>query len=104
MTVSTHYKTERQARERILKEIGSGSILSINGKLCIFPVDRGHEKGAEFHVITENAIIHIYNQKSRKYVTSLIARPAQLLRYGVDIPKEVLEKAREHMRKGYNEI
>lgn len=104
MTVSTHYKTERQARESILKEIGSGPILSINGRLCVFSVDKGHIKGAEYHVITENAIIHIYNQKSKKYITSLIARPAQLLRYGVDIPQEVLNKAKDHVLKGYNEI
>lgn len=104
MTVSTHYKNDREAREQIIKEIGAAPILSVNNKLCIFSVDKGHKNGAEFHVITENAIINIYNQNSHKFVTSLIARPAQLLRYGVNIPEEVLEKAREHMRKGYNEI
>lgn len=104
MTISTHYKTDREAREQIIKQIGSAPILSINSVLCVFKVDKGHRDGAEIHVITENAIINIYNQNSRKFVTSLIARPAQLLRYGADIPEEVLEKAREHMRKGYNEI
>lgn len=104
MTVSAHYQFDRQDRQKILEKIGASPILSIDGKLCIFPVDKGHKNGAEFHVITENAIIHIYNQHSKKYITSLIARPAQLLRYGVDIPKAVLDKAKEHCFKGWNEI
>lgn len=104
MTVSTHYKNDRNTRSQIIKQIGSAPILSINGVLCVFKVDKGHRDGAEIHVITENAIINIYNQNSHKFVTSLIARPAQLLRYGVNIPENVLEKARDHMKKGYNEI
>lgn len=104
MTISAHYKNERENRKQIIEEIGSAPILSIDGKLCVFKVDKGHRDGPEIHVITENAIIHIYNQYTRKYITSLIARPQQLLRYGVDIPSEILKKAHEHMRKGYNEI
>lgn len=104
MIVSAHYRHERQDRQQILKIIGASPILSINEKLCVFPVDKGHKNGAEYHVITENGIIHIYNQQSRKYITSLVARPAQLERYGVYIPQAVLNKAREHVNKGYNLI
>lgn len=104
MTATTHYKTERQQRDEIIKKIGSAPILSINGKLCVFIVDKGHRNGAEIHVITENGLIYIYNQHSKKFITALIARPAQLLRYGVNIPKKILDKAKEHQIKGYNEI
>ena len=79
-------------------------ILSIDGKLCIFTVDKGHKNGAEIHVITENAVICIYNQRSKKFITALIARPAQLERYGVIIPEFVIRRAMVHVSMGYNEI
>lgn len=105
MTVSTHYKSDREARQQVIKmKIGFAPILSVDGSLCIFKVDKGHKDGPEIHVITENAIINIYNQYSHKFITSLIARPAQLLRYGANIPTTVIKKAEEHVRMGYNEI
>lgn len=103
MVKTVHFKEDRKARENILEEL-KAPILSVNGKLCIFIVDKGHKNGKEIHVITENAVIHIYNYNSKKYVTGLIARPAQLTRYGVDIPKEVIKKAWIHVSMHYNEI
>ena len=88
---------------KILEEL-KAPILSVNGKLCIFIVDKGHKNGVEIHVITENGIINIYNYYSKKYVTGLIARPGQLMRYGVVIPESVLEKARVHVSMHYNEL
>lgn len=103
MKVSVHFSIERCERAKVLEEL-KAPILSVNGKLCIFTVDKGHKNGAEIHVITENGVINIYNRNSKKYITGLIARPGQLMRYGVTIPDSVLEKARVHVSMDYNKI
>lgn len=103
MIKTNHFKEERKTRANILEEL-KAPILSVNGKLCIFIVDKGHKDGKEIHVITENGIIHIYNQHSKRYITGLIARPAQLMRYGINIPDNVIKKARIHVSMHYNEI
>ena len=56
MVKTIHFKEERKARANIIEEL-KAPILSVNGKLCIFIVDKGHKNGKEIHVITENAII-----------------------------------------------
>lgn len=103
MKMTIHFSADRKRRAVILEKL-KAPILSVNGKLCIFIVDKGHKNGAEIHVITENGIINIYNRNSKKYVTGLIARPGQLMRYGVIIPESVLEKARIHVSMHYNEL
>lgn len=103
MKTTLHFSIDRQARAKLLEEL-KAPILSVNGKLCIFVVDKGHKNGAEIHVITENAVICIYNQRSKKFVTALIARPAQLERYGVIIPDFVIRRAIIHVSMDYNEI
>lgn len=103
MQVTIHFSEERKTRAAILEEL-KAPILSVNGKLYIFVVDKGHKNGEEIHVITENGVINIYNRHTQKYITGLIARPAQLERYGAYIPQAVLAKAQEHMNKGYNLI
>lgn len=103
MKATIHFSIDRKNRAELLKEL-KAPILSVDGKLCIFVVDKGHKNGKEIHVITENGIINIYNQNSKKYVTGLIARPAQLIRYGVTIPENVMEKARYHVYMHYNEV
>ena len=103
MKTTIHFSADRKSRAAILEEL-KAPILSVNGKLCIFIVDKGHKNGKEIHVITENAVIHIYNYYSKRYITGLIARPAQLKRYGADIPNEVIEKAYMHVSMHYNEI
>lgn len=71
-----------------------------------FIVDTNHPNGYEVHTITDNGIIVIQNYNSKKLVTCLIARVGQIRRYfnGI-IPIEiykVMDKAREHQIKGYN--
>ena len=98
-----HYKEERTNRKQIIKSIGGyGKPLFVDGKPCIFYVDRGHKDGPEYHVITDNAIILIYNAWDYELVTALIARPGQLKRYGVWIPQWILSKAEEHKQKKLN--
>lgn len=64
----------------------------------IFWVDRGHKNGAELHVITEDSIILIFNEKTKKLCTVLIARPGQIERYYSAIheetPTELIVRAR----------
>jgi hypothetical protein len=103
MKTSIHFSIERRERAKVLEEL-KAPILSVNGKLCIFIVDKGHKNGAEIHVITENGVIHIYNKNSKKYVTGLIARPGQLTRYGAIIPDFVIRRAEAHVALHYNEL
>ena len=98
---SRHYSTDRQNREAIITQIGVGTVI----KTVV--VDRGHRNGPEIHKITDTALILIYNQRSGKLVTKLIARPAQILRYYRDDepkPTKVVELARVHARLKYNEM
>ena len=98
--VSTHYINDRQSRERLIEEIGYGTIV----KTVV--VDRGHCNGLEVHSISSTGIIIIRNQRTNKLVTKLIARPGQIARYyeaNECIPRELMEIARDHLRMGYNE-
>ena len=98
---SRHYTRDRQNREAIITQIGVGTVI----KEVV--VDRGHRNGPEIHKITSTALILVYNQRSGKLVTKLIARPAQILRYyKEDEPKptKVVELARVHTRMKHNEM
>jgi len=44
----------------------------------------------------------VYNERTGNHVTDLIARPRQLLRYGIPIPSYILELAYQHQKLGYN--
>jgi len=96
---SVHFTRDRQDRENLIKEIGSGKVV----KRVV--IDRGHRNGPEIHEVTDNAIVNIYNQRTGKLITKLIARPNQIKRYYEEgkTPKEILNKAYDHMKKGYNE-
>ena len=96
---SVHFTRDRQDRENLIKAIGEGKIIKI------VVVDKGHKNGPEVHKITDNAIVVIYNQRTGKLITKLIARPNQIKRYYEEgkAPKEILNKAYNHMKKGYNE-
>ena len=43
-------------------------------------VNKGHENGNEIHVIFNNGIIKVYNARTRKFITVLIARVPQVER------------------------
>ena len=93
---SKHYTKDRQRREAIIAQIGTGTVI----KEVV--VDRGHRNGP-----TDTALILVYNQRTGILVTKLIARPAQILRYyREDEPKpiKVVELARVHARNKWNEM
>lgn len=100
MTNSIHYSDERSGREAIIALIGEGK------RIGFFTWNRGHKNGKEAHIVTDNAIILIFNLNSKKLVTKLIARPGQLERYygKGKVPTNLMAKAIEHQKLGYNKF
>lgn len=93
---SKHYQMDRERREAVIREIGLGTVVKT------VTVDRGHRNGPEDHEIRSTGIIVIYNHRTQKMVTKLIARPAQIRRYYREdeiVPENLLTIAREHARK-----
>lgn len=67
-------------------------------------VNKGHENGNEIHIIYNNGIIKVYNANTRKFITVLIARIAQIERYEVKVTKTMRSKIKSHIAQGYNHI
>ena len=101
--VSKHYRSNRYEREKFIDEHFKNDYV-----VDEFVVDKGHPKGAERHCITNNGIIIVYNLRSGKLVTKLIARAGQIKRYyynsGREPPYYLIELAREHESLGYNNL
>lgn len=96
---SRHYTNDRQKREEIIKKIGYGKII----KSVV--VDRGHKNGPEIHNLSDTGIITIQNQKTKKIITKLIARPGQIKRYYKEneiIPSGLLDLARQNQKLALN--
>lgn len=72
--------------------------------LKIAVVDKGHKNGSEIHIIYNNGIIKIYNERTCKFITVLIARVPQIERYNVKVTKTMRKKIESHIAKGYNHI
>lgn len=70
-----------------------------------YVIDTGHENGLEVHAVWNNGIIKIYNLRTSKFITVLIARVGQMKRYpNVEITKTMKRKIKEHVKNEYNEI
>ena len=67
-------------------------------------VNKGHENGNEIHVIFNNGIVKVYNARTRKFITVLIARVPQVERYKIKVTKTMRNKIRLHIKNGYNQI
>ena len=67
-------------------------------------VDKGHKNGNEAHVIYNNGVVKIYNERTGKFITVLIARLPQIERYRINVPPAMKQKIKIHVEKGYNEI
>lgn len=96
---SRHYNEDRKSREDLIRTIGYGTTV----KTVI--IDRGHRNGPEIHEISDTGIITVYNERTKKLVTKLIARPGQIRRYYKEneiIPKNLLQIAKEHQRMAFN--
>jgi hypothetical protein len=101
---SNHYKNKRYRREKFINKYlyGDGNVIDS------FVVDKGHKDGLERHDVTDTGLIIVYNLKSKKLVTKLIARPKQIKRYYQDTgrkpPKWLLDLCYWHNTLHYNEI
>lgn len=71
-----------------------------------FWVDKGHRNGAELHNLYSDGIVRVYNERSGKHITDLIARVGQVYRYyeatNTEVPKEIIRFARNHQNSGLN--
>ena len=67
-------------------------------------VNKGHENGNEIHVIFNNGIIKVYNARTRKFITVLIARVPQIERYKIKVTRTMRNKIKSHIKQGYNNI
>lgn len=101
----TNHLSHRETRLRKISKLGFQKVL------CAFEVDRGHFNGPEIHFITDKGIIYIFNRDSHCFVTALIARPNQVLRYfkkTSTTPKKpilnMLRQCKAHEKAGLNHI
>ena len=67
-------------------------------------VNKGHKNGNEIHVILNNGIIKVYNARTHKFITVLIARVPQIERYKIKVTKTMRNKIKSHIKQGYNQI
>lgn len=97
---SLHYMKDRERRESLIQSIGYGEVIRT------VEIDKGHPNGPELHKISTTGIVTIYNKRTGKMITKLIARPNQIRRYWTDgesAPVELLNIARDHQKMHYNE-
>ena len=100
-----HMRDERGDRMNAIEELGG-----YGKSICKRVLDRGHKDGPEIFVLTDNAIIKVYNANTLRHITDLIARPEQIIdRMGGALASidrnlmlSILRLAREHEEKGYN--
>lgn len=102
--VSKHYDNQRYKREKFINEVlhGDGKVIDS------FIVDKGHKNGLERHEVTDNGVIIIYNARTNKLVTKLIARKWQIIRLynsvGREPPRWLIYLAKYHESLNYNYI
>ena len=99
--ISKHWIQDRERRNELIKKIGLG----IEVKRVI--LDKGHKNGKEVHVISSTGIVTVFNQRTGKMVTRMIARPGKIKQYYREdeiIPAELLKIAREHQIMKYTRV
>ena len=67
-------------------------------------VNKGHENGNEVHIVYNNGVVKVYNERTRKFITVLIARVPQIERYKIKVTRTMRNKIKSHIAKGYNHI
>ena len=86
-----------QVAERLIIE-ESAKVL----KIAI--VNKGHANGEEVHVVYNNGVVKVYNERTKKFITVLIARVPQIERYNIKVTKAMRKKINTHIKQGYNHI
>lgn len=108
MVNTRHFSEDRQVRDKLIKEV----IGDTNNVICVNVLDRGHRDGEERFELTDKAIIKVYNHRTNRHITDMVARPKQIydrLRNAFnsldqDTKDKILKLAREHQRLGYNQV
>lgn len=67
-------------------------------------VNKGHQNGNEIHIVYNNGVVKVYNERTHKFITVLIARVPQIERYKVKVTKAMRKKINLHIKQGYNHI
>lgn len=97
----TSHALKRSKRLQIAKRL----IIEESARVIkIAVINKGHKNGNEIHVIYNNGIIKVYNARTHKFITILIARVPQIERYKIKVTKTMRKKITSHIAKGYNQI
>ena len=97
----TSHAVNRSKRLQIAERL----IIEESAKVIkIAVVNKGHKNGNEIHLVYNNGIVKVYNERTRKFITVLIARVPQIERYKVRVTKTMRNKIKSHVAKGYNQI
>ncbi len=65
-------------------------------------VNKGHKNGNEIHLVYNNGVVKVYNERTHKFITVLIARVPQIERYQIKVTKAMRKKINLHVANGYN--
>ena len=97
----TSHALNRSKRLQIAERL----ILEESAKvLKIAVVNKGHKNGNEIHLVYNNGVVKVYNERTRKFITVLIARVPQIERYNIRVTKTMKHKIESHIKQGYNQI
>ena len=97
----TSHAVKRSHRLQIAERL----IIEESAKVCkIAVVNKGHENGNEIHLVYNNGIVKVYNARTRRFITVLIARVPQIERYKIKVTKTMRKKINLHIKQGYNHI
>ena len=97
----TSHAVNRSKRLQVAERL----IIEECAKVCkIAIVNKGHENGNEIHIVYNNGVVKVYNERTRKFITVLIARVPQVERYKIKITKTMRKKINLHIKQGYNHI
>ena len=98
---TTYHGVNRSHRLQIAERL----IIEESAKVIkIAVVNKGHKNGNEIHIVYNNGVVKVYNARTRKFITVLIARVPQIERYKVKITKTMRNKIKSHIKQGYNHI
>lgn len=97
----TSHAVKRSRRLQIARRL----IIEESAKVIkIAVVNKGHANGNEIHVIYNNGIIKVYNARTHKFITVLIARVPQVERYNIKVTQTMKNKIKSHVKNRYNQI
>ena len=101
MCGNTSHIANRSKRLQVAERL----IIEESAKVCkIAVVNKGHANGNEIHIIYNNGIVKVYNERTRKFITVLIARVPQIERYKIKVTATMKKKIKSHVKNGYNQI